>query len=377
MNEPAPERWRRVLCTCLSGIGDALTATPFLRELKKARPELRIDVLTMFEAARELFERNEDVSEVFHIDFLGQSSFASFRETLRLRRNRYDAVVATLPANRAEYNLIQVLTGGRRLGHRYVHGDRANLNFLRRSAVREDESLHVVENNLALLPLFGVAVPSEAPALRFPLAPEDERFAEEWMGATCAAGRRAIGFHAGTARFKNHVNRRWEPEKFAELARRLTDEEGAEVLIFGGPDETELKRRIRSLAGRDAAVRCVDGVTLRQSAALIARCSLFVSNDSALMHVASAMSTPVVAVFAYTNPTFVHPWKVPHRIVRKALPCSPCFYYSPKPARCAAGRDFECRRAVGVDEVFAACRSLSAETSGSPATPSEGGGVSP
>jgi heptosyltransferase-2 len=86
-----------------------------------------------------------------------------------------------------------------------------------------------------------------------------------------------------------------------------------------------------------------------------------VTNDSALMHVAAAMQTPVVAIFAYTNAKGLYPWRVPHRIVRRHLPCSPCFYYSPRPARCHTNIDYACIRTIEVDEVFTALEDLLSE----------------
>jgi len=358
--------WKRVLCLCLSGVGDALTFTPFIRLLKEARPVLEIDVLVMFRSAQQMMERNPDVSHVYYIDFLNGPKFQSLKEVLRLRRNRYDATIAAYPSNRAEYNLIQILLGGRRIGHRYVHYDFVNLNWLKNDKLLEDKTKHVVENNAALLPFCGVNVPAELPKLFFPLAEEDLAFAEEWIKEHVPGGDRLVGLHAGTAVFKNHIHRRWDPRKFSALAARLVRELDCRVLVFGGPDEMELKKGIVESASCPGNVFSVNETTLPQSAALIKRCSLMVSNDSALMHVAAAMQTPTVAIFAYTNTVFVHPWRVPHRIVRKELPCSPCFFYSPKPAKCHANRNFECIRTITVEEVFDACRAMfeNAELSG-------------
>lgn len=340
---------------CLSGVGDALTFTPFLRLLKQARPDLQIEVLVMFRASQQMMERNPDVSAVHFVDFLNDNALRSMGNVLKLRGKKYDATIAAYPANRAEYNIVQLLLGGRSIGHRYRHFDRVNLNWLKNDWVFEDESLHVVENNVALLPFAGVKIPEELPGLDFPLDTADEQFATQWVEDNLSGDRRVVGMHAGTAIFKNHINRRWAPEKFAALAKRLVEESDCDVLVFGGPDEVELKSSIIDGAGCGGRVLAVNDTTLRQSAALIKMCNLMVSNDSSQMHVSAAMQTPVVAIFAYTNPVFVHPWRAPYRLVRHDLPCSPCFFYSPKPATCHANLDYACIKGIEVEEVFNAC----------------------
>ena len=351
---------KRILCMCLSGVGDALTFSPFMRVLKQHRPDVRIDVLVMFRACASLYRSHPSVHTVHFVDFVGQGVFASLRDVLRLRRNRYDAVVAALPANRSEYNIIQVMLGGRRIGHRYLHYDRVNLNFLKHDWLWENESVHVVTQNLALLGFFNVPVPTEPVSLHFPLNADDHAGADAWLHGQVAQARRPVGMHPGSATFKNHIMKRWPADRFALLARRIVDEWDTHVLVFGTPDEQDIKTAICAQADRPGRVLSVDGTSLRVSAALIARCRMMVSNDSALMHVAAAIGTPVVAIFGYTNARTLHPWNVPHRVVRLDLPCSPCFFYSPKPARCHAGIDYRCIKSITVDEVFSAAASLRA-----------------
>jgi heptosyltransferase-2 len=83
------------------------------------------------------------------------------------------------------------------------------------------------------------------------------------------------------------------------------------------------------------------------------RCNLFVSNDSSLMHVASAMHLKVVAIIGPTNPHFIHPWKTDYRIVDLNLNCSPCFFYSPRPLICIRKDvQFKCIKELNKDMVY-------------------------
>jgi heptosyltransferase-2 len=373
----APRKdYQRVLCMCLAGVGDALNFTPFIRHLRQAKPGITIDVLVMFHASESMYASNPDVNEVLFVDFVKQSGFKSLWQTLKLRRRKYDACVCSFPANRAEYNIVQIMLGGRSIGHRYLNYDITNLNWLKQDWLMEGRDTHNVVKNAQLLKFFDVPVPDKPCPLVLVLTDDDRSVAHRWLTDRGLDDAFLIGFHAGTAIFKNHIKRRWAPEKFGGLAQRLVDEMDARVLVFGGPEEDDLKHQIVQLSRREDRVHSVDGTSLRQSAALMERCNLFVSNDSALMHVAGAVGTPVVGIFAYTNWHTVYPWRVPHRIVRQDLPCSPCFFYSPKPAFCHAHIDYACNSLINVDDVYQAVRNLHAETKQkSGARSQESGGV--
>ncbi|GBD07605.1 ADP-heptose--LPS heptosyltransferase 2 [bacterium HR21] len=352
----------RLLVFALSGIGDALLFTPALALLKEHFPEAEVDIVAMFPGVRELYERHPGVHRVWFWDFLREPVWRSLGFLWRLRRERYDIALTVYPSNRWEYNVLVWLTGAPlRVGHRYAHLDFCQLNWLKNRTVPEDERLHNVEENVRLVALLGVPVPPELPPLQLFFREEDLRAAEHWYAVEgIPAEAFCVGFHAGSAVFKNHVRRRWAPENFAALARRLIQEWEAWILLFGAGAEEELNERIRAQTGFPERCRVVRSPSLMVSAAIMRRCQLFVSNDSALMHVAAALQLPTVAIFAYTNPVYVRPWKTRHELVRRELPCSPCFYYSPRPVQCrwSGEKAFMCISSITVEEVWHACQRL-------------------
>ncbi len=352
----------RMLVFALSGIGDALMFTPALALLKEHFPEAEVDVVAMFPGVRELYERHPGVHRVWFWEFLREPLWRSLRFLWGLRRAGYDIALSVYPANRWEYNVMLWLTGAPlRVGHRYNHVDFQQLNWLKNRTVREDDRLHNVEENVRLVSLLGVPVPPELPPLQVFFRDDDLRAADLWYAEQgIPADAYCVGFHAGSAVFKNHIRRRWAPERFAGLAARLIREWDAWVLLFGAGAEEELNERIRERVAVPERCRVVRSASLMVSAAIMRRCRLFVSNDSALMHMAAALRLPTVAIFAYTNPAYVRPWKVPHEIVRRELACSPCFYYSPRPAQCrwSGENAFMCIGSITVEEVWDACRRL-------------------
>ena len=342
----------------LYGIGDVLMTTPALRVLKENYPDWEITYLAMFRSTYQALLGNPDVDHLIYFPFLKQGKVESLRYILSMR-GKFDITINFFPSNRSEYNILAYLLGApKRIGHRYLRCDKRELNFLKNITIKEDPELHAVEENLRLLTLLDI--PKEK-IHRYPLqyfvAEDEVHFRESFLREKGLENHLLIGFHPGSSVFKNHIKKRWPKDKFVELAKRfLADIPGSRILLFGGPEDEEVKDYIAEKVGEGAI--SVKTETLREATAIMSRCSLFVTNDSGLMHLAAALQVPVVAIFGPTNPRWVGPWTEQKRIVRLNLPCSPCFYYSPKPMSCPAGLDFACLKDLPVDMVYKASMEL-------------------
>ena len=102
----------------------------------------------------------------------------------------------------------------------------------------------------------------------------------------------------------------------------------------------------------------VNNRTIREVTAIIGQLDSFVSNDSGLMHIAAAMNIPTVAILGPTNPNYIYPWHVKQETVRLELPCSPCFYYSPKPLTCSIKEQYKCLSDLDAQKVSTALKKL-------------------
>lgn len=348
-----------ILILALSGIGDALMFTPALKLLRKSLPDAQIDALVMFKGVKDMYERNEDINNVHYFDFLKQGILPSFNYILKLRNN-YDASINVYPSNRKEYNLISFLLGARkRAGVDYLRMNARELGFLNNVRITEDDSVHNVRTNIRLVEKLSNKKFIDEPGLNFPLNDEDKLFAAEYLKKlNIEETDIVIGFHPGSAIFKNHIFRRWEPEKFAELGKKLIENHRAKVLVFGGPEEEELKLKIVNSIDSGNAISA-EADNLPKSAAVIKRCDVFVTNDSSLMHVASAMKRKVVAIIGPTNTAYIHPWHTEYKIVSLNLECSPCFFYSPRPLICTrTDVKFKCIKEMPVDMVYRTVQSF-------------------
>jgi heptosyltransferase-2 len=212
----------------------------------------------------------------------------------------------------------------------------------------EDNDKHDVEENVSLLSLIDKD-PKNWDAPKVFVTKGEEEFAKNWLVQNNIKKRLLIGMHAGTAIFKNQIKRRWDKDKFGELGRRLVEKYDAQILVFGGEEERDLRLYIKEKIGKGAKV--VSNTTIRQTTTIMSHCSLFISNDSSLMHIAASLRIPCVTIFGPTNPKWVYPYKTNYIIIRENLPCSPCFYYSQKPLSCKWG-DFRCIKNISVDRVM-------------------------
>ncbi|HQI42332.1 MAG TPA: glycosyltransferase family 9 protein [Ignavibacteriaceae bacterium] len=343
----------KILVLALSGIGDALMFTPALKLLRQSVPSAQIDALVMFKGTKEIYQNNPALNQVIHFDFLKEGLFKSLKFVLSLRK-KYDATINVYPSNRKEYNIINFLLGAKqRVGVKYLRMNFPELGWLNNVTVLENDKTHNVQTNIKLIEKLLNRHFDEEPALQIFLSDNDNMFAEKYLKENkIAADDFVVGFHPGCATLKNHIKRRWEPEKFAELGKRLIKDKSAKIFLFGGPEEEELKESISKIIDSEKSF-IIKTEKFLQSIAIMKRCNVFVTNDSALMHIASALGLKVVAIIGPTNEYYIHPWKTEYKIASLYLDCSPCFFYSPKPLTCSrTDVKFKCIKELSVDMVL-------------------------
>jgi lipopolysaccharide heptosyltransferase II len=149
-------------------------------------------------------------------------------------------------------------------------------------------------------------------------------------------------------------SRRYPAEKFAAAVRRLVAEDGWQVVLTGTAAETPLIAAIQSAAGVRAG--SLGGrLSLAELAGVIAGASLLLTNNTGPSHMAAALGTPVVTLYALTNPQHT-PWAVPSRVLFQDVPCRFCYK-----SICPEGHH-GCLEGVGADEVVRAARELLTST---------------
>ncbi len=349
---------KRIGIVPIYGIGDLLLSTPAIRNLKENCLDCSVEIFVISETHKDVLKFNPYIDKIYLFPFTKASKLKVLKYLMNFR-NVFDVTINFYPSNRYHYNLFAyILNAPLRVGHRYLKSDNISLNFLKNLTVKERIDRHVVQQNLDLLPLIGIPKSNivEYP-LQYFITEDEVSRAEQFIKKSIGDGL-IIGFHPGSSTLKGHINRRWPPKYFADLAKLILKKfKQAKILIFGGVEDEEAKIFIEKEVN-DSRVFVINTSNIRETAALIKQCDLFVTNDSGLMHLAAAVQIPIIAIFGPTNYKWVRPWKTKHRIVSLNLPCSPCFYYSPSPLRCKAKLNFKCLRELYPEMVMDAVEDI-------------------
>ena len=329
-------------------LGDVVLTTPLLAAL--AARHGPVDVVTT-PAAAPLLETHPAVRRVVPYDKRGRDrGWAGLRALARrLRAERYER--AYLPHRSLRTAALALLA---RVPARIGFHD--GWPFFYTEVRRRPSGGHEIDRLLTL-----AQQPAAAYAPTLHPTPEDERAAGALLAAAgIAEGAPFVAIAPGSI----WGSKRWP--HYGELARRLATR--AAVVVVGGPEDAplgdEIVRAVRAVAavaavGAVGAVNTCGTLTLRQSAALIARAGVLVTNDSAPLHVATAMGTPIVAVFGPTLPEFgFGPIKAGDVALGVAgLDCRPCSRHGP--LRCPLGHH-RCMRDLGPEVVAAATEEIGA-----------------
>lgn len=326
---------RRILVVRLASLGDLLITTPALRALRTTFPEAHIGVLTTPSSAPAL-RGLDSYDEVITFDKFAfdrpadalQRLPAAFELGARLRAGGWQTLVLlhhlTTPFGIAKYAALSLGSGApRRVG---LDNGRGRW-FLTDSAIDHGFGWHhEVDYCLDVVGVLGARHPSSEPRLELCIAPDDDGWAAaRWSERQLAE---AVLLVPGSGAFSRA--RRWAAERFVEVGRALLDRHGLTPLVLSGldPDEQALARQVAADIG--PAARLAPPAPGPQAlGAMIRRCRLVVANDGGSVHVATAVGTPVVAVYGPSNDAAWGPYPrhdPRHQVVREGLACTPCIH---------------------------------------------------
>jgi lipopolysaccharide heptosyltransferase II len=300
----------RILVIKLRAIGDVLLSTAVLPDLRAAFPGAEIDFLTEKFCAGVL-AGNPNVSSVLRFDPKEESGAALVR---RVRGNRYDLVIDLFGNPRSA--VVTLLSGARlRVGYRF---NWRRLCYNRVVEPRGGE-VHNVEFNRDALRRLGVRPGDGRPF--FPVDGQAEEFAGRFLLEHNAAGGRLVALNPGGG----WISKKWRPEQYAALGRKISESDGSRILVLWGPGEEGDARDVREAIGPSAML--APPTTLKEMASLLKRSAVLVTNDSGPMHIAASLGVPVVAVFGPTVPELQGPVFTESEVVTlSSLDCLGCGY---------------------------------------------------
>lgn len=307
----------KILFICLSGAGDVLMSTALVREIRLAFPKARIDFLVMQgKISRDIINNNKDINNIIYFNFIKEGYVKSLLFCNKLRKENYDISISTYPQARYHYSVVARLIGAKkRIGYNYETQKMRFNTLLFTDTLEEDDSKHVVENNLEVLRVLGIKQKSN-PQLILNLAEEDIEFGKEYFNKNKI--KKAIIIHPGSGTTKNFILKRWDKDKFAELCR-LISKRKFQIILTGGPDEEELKNHIikKSELKLGEQIFNLKGDNLNKEAGVMKLGKLMICNDAVMGHIAAALGLEIVVLFGPTRAENVGPFSEKKHIISK------------------------------------------------------------
>jgi heptosyltransferase-2 len=334
----------RMLIRGTNWIGDVVMTLPAVAAIRKTWPRARISILAK-PWVDEVYRLSPDVDEIIpfaepgrHAGILGKWHLAG-----ELRRYGFDCTILLQNAIEAAI-LARLASIPLRAGYNSDGRGALLTHSVRRTpAIKE---VHQIDYYREMVRALGCATAGRDVRL-LPGKDYDETAARLLRQFDIREGRPLIGIAPGAA---YGPAKKWFPERFAAVADRLIDDTGAQAILFGSAGDKESTTTVARSA-RHPLVDIAGRTNLKEAMALIARCTLFLSNDSGLMHVAGALGIPTIAIFGSTNPATTSPVGEKSAVIHHDVSCSPCL----KPV---CPTDFRCMEMIGVDDVYAVARKL-------------------
>lgn len=297
------KQFKKILVIKMRFHGDMLLTTPVISSLKHQYPDAEIDVL-LYQDTLPILSENSEINALYGMankKSSGISKACNFIKLLLvLRKNKYDLVV-NLADQWMVSLLVRSIPAGTKISHQFSHRDSKYWrNSFTHLTIPEGE--HVVLNNLSVLK------PLELKELKINLTMSYT--ADDWKNIDQRL--LDLGVHSSyvviqpTAR---QIFKCWDDEKFSEVIDALQSR-GYQVVLTSGPSKEDLEcvNNIANGCRTKPVIELAGKTTFPELGALIAHAALFIGVDSAPMHIAAAVNTPIVCLFGATNHIFWRPW---------------------------------------------------------------------
>jgi ADP-heptose:LPS heptosyltransferase len=294
-------------------LGDVVLSLPALHAVRARFPHARITV-AVGKPGKQVVELAACADEVMVVDrvalrdgFIPMSLFQIARIVKDVRRRGFDFVIDL--HSLSETNLLGYLSGApqRLYARRPTRSIDALSNFRPRPPV-EDTTKHAIDRYLDVLAPLNVPAVARVP--RLPLRTDAQTVVEQIFRKEKLIGDAPlVGLFPGAG----HPSRQWPLERFVELAERLERNDDVRIVVFVGPEEQGRLRELRAAFSR--TTKFITQLNIPQLAAALARLSVFVTNDTGPLHIATAVGTPVVVLLGHPTNKAYMPTEARHRVI--------------------------------------------------------------
>jgi ADP-heptose:LPS heptosyltransferase len=321
---------QRILVVRLDNIGDLIMLSPALKALRAAYPKASI-TLMVSPGGAEAADLLPWIDTIFPWKASWQEIGQNFPGTIEqefglideIRSKAFDAAFIFTSFSQSPYPpaYISYLAGVKaRIGQSKEFGGKLLTHWVKPLPDAE----YQVDRNLHLLSSIGIPVTDSPMEIRIP--EQDARSANELLSQAGLERDEAFFLLAPGA---SAAARRYPVERFAEIAAHLAASTGEKIVVIGSSRETHLAEPFHSAADTHPGILPLFGKTsIGEYAAIVARSSLVLSNNSASMHLGEALQRPM-AIF-YSGTDLLSQWaprNTPVLILNRTVSCSPCYAF--------------------------------------------------
>jgi lipopolysaccharide heptosyltransferase II len=304
---------KRITIFRLSSIGDIILTSPLVRCVKNGFPDAEITFVVKKEFA-DLVKYNPNISKVIEFD-----KKSGFKGLMQLRKEigtiRVDWFIDI--HNNLRSNVIKRFNGiGFMTRYHKKIWKRSLLVYLNINLYKNQPP--IIERFFAAVKQFDIKYDGKGTEVFF-----RDKEASKIDALLSEKGMHNKPF-AVLCPGASFTNKQWALDRFAEVALYLKNAMGYEVVLLGGPADRDDCATLQRVAGQDF-LNVAGQLRLLESAALLQRCALAITNDSGMMHMAQSQGRPVVAIFGPTTRELGYfPMPQNSHVVEVDLPCRPC-----------------------------------------------------
>ena len=339
-------KFKNILIVNLGGIGDFLLSTPAIRTLRRAYPESTLFLLSS-PRITQFAKKLNYIEQVytFYISYGGRVSFSKILENLstllKLRKKHFDLAInmRTLYSKKSAEKirfLLNVIKPKLKLGRDTEgRGDFFDIKISETNIGQKYE----MEYDIEIVEALGIRVVDRR--IDFPISSEAEDKVNNLLRKEGIESEDTlIGLHPG-----GMPSRRWPIENFSQVIKEISKRiPFSKFVITGGEDEVNLGEKLTEIT-EARTLNLAGKLNIEELGALIRRCSLYISNDTAPMHIAAVLKRPLIAIFGPGDITRFDPRNISDKakVLYKKVDCAPCEKVS-----CS---DLKCLRAINPGEV--------------------------
>lgn len=332
------KRNKHILVIKLGALGDVILISSALKALREHFPGAYIEVLVKneFKTILQICPYLDDL-----IILRNKSLAEIVKRILLLRKKEFDIAV-----DFQNNNLSHFMSFAAGIPMRYGYKNKKLGFLLNQPVVETDQKLDPLMHQLQVLNLLGIKNIDKN--LQIWISDKEEEFIEEFLTQNWYnKNQLLIGINAiASHRWKSKL---WHRQRYAQIADMLAENFNARVVFTGTENDLDSVEKIISHT-KCKPINACGKTSLMQLAALIRRCSVLLTVDSAPMHIAAAVRTPFVALFGPTDPECHLPFSEKFALIKKDLKCSPCYKSSCFRKSCMAQ--------ITVEEVYKVITSL-------------------